>query len=246
MESVTIVIQCHNFERRLCWMLSSLLQQRGGPEIRVGLSHLNSDFINSTVKAFRGEGLFIISGVHESTETLQYRGVTRSDIFKWPATEYILFADTDHVYHPEFFARLAQTMDPTFEGMWTTGRYSCDPDRANAMVDDETIGYPCVIGDAWQTAHDSLNGSFMMRSNVGAGYFQLIRRDSPRHGGYYVRADECRDRGWKGKGQKARSDQQFRRRVGPKRRCIKWFSRNQIHLNHVRDNEIGHHTTIQR
>jgi len=61
------------------------------------------------------------------------------------------------------------------------------------------------------------------------------------HDGLYQPVGKKIDRPWK-KGQKAKSDLQFKRRLGRERIPLPI----QYHCQHVRDNEVGYHTEVQR
>ena len=58
-----IALQCHNYQRRLCWQLSSFLQQDGDiPEITVNIASLKNNGSPSTeevIECFRDNHLNI-------------------------------------------------------------------------------------------------------------------------------------------------------------------------------------------
>ncbi len=246
-DQITIALQCHNFQRRLAWMLSSLLGQLG---VTIDVAHMPENGQPSTedlLAYFRMAGLHVTSTVYDDIATFERRGVTRTRQVQQCETPWILFADCDMVYHPEYFLRLLFQLKDDYHGMLIAGRQSQPNDRVrftrrlvkrNSWADYQSW----YIRDAFAKAQEL---QCVNRRNVGAGYFQLIQTADC--GGYYVTEDECRDHRWSVKGQKARSDQQFRHRIGDKRRLPKWFSQNQIHLNHARDNTAAVvHLDMQR
>jgi len=235
---ITVAIQCHHFEHRLCWMLSSLI----GQPVAVDIAHLSTGLTWQVCEKFAGL-VDIRQTVYHDIDVLQYRGITRTRQLQQCKTPYILFADTDMVYHPEFFARLLGELDGLGDReMLTCGRWSQPNEQrrfTRRMIDQEQP-YPTVVSDPWGKA-DSLPKK--RRGNVGAGFFQLVRvADCD---GCYVDAENCRDHGWTDTYSKCRSDQQFRKRF-TRKAAPRWYSENQIHLNHLRDNELGHHTEAQR
>jgi hypothetical protein len=254
-ESLTIAIQCHNFQKRLCFMLSSLCQQKHlNCDLVVDISYLKNNGKPSTeevIALFREKGLNIKETVYDSVERFQFRGYTRNDQLATCNTDYMLFADTDMVYHPRFFNKLFKTLEEeqyaNYNGMYICGRYS-QPNEiieksntfVNLVVEDKAL----YVNHAWTKCDVMLTKK--SRSSVGAGYFQLIHMDRCDHGGYYVPEGKSRDRGWEGSGQKAKSDMQFRRRLKHRIQLPRWFGKAQIHVNHFRDNQFGRHLTEQR
>ena len=252
---ITIAIQCHNFQHRLSWMLSSLQNQIGAPDITVDISCMKDAGTPTTeqIAAMYGSDRLHINMHYYPIETLQYRGLTRNDAIKRCKTDWLLFADCDMVYHHEYFNKLMTEVAGILASnpskarcIFTAGRYSNDIDKANDMVHAEA--YEAPIPHPWKRVDARLNK--IKRGNVGAGYFQLISMIHCAHEGYYVDPDNNRDHAWLDKWAKANSDRQFRRRIGNVCKLSRWLSRNQIHINHNRDNGNGlrdpEHLTEQR
>ena len=245
----TIAVQCENFENRLCWMLSSIAQQTNSQiPITFAIAHrTNRTEIYVRIKEiFSKSGFDIVLTGHDKL-SLQYRGLTRNVQLGACQTEWLLFADCDMVYNPQYFEFLVKELKreeyvDKRDNIITAGRYSNPVEETNALVDE--FSYPQQISAAWNRA-DVLEK--IRRGNVGAGYFQLINMKHCPHDGYYVDPTRCKDRAWYAKtGEssgmaKAKSDQQFRRRIGKKTKLPRWFSQHQIHLNHMRDNQEGFH-----
>lgn len=247
MITYTIAIQCHNFQKRLCWMLSSLVQQQPGDfKITVDISHMQGTGRPTTevvADLFRQQGLSIKLTTYTDIQEFQFRGLTRNRQIEACNTDWIIFADTDMVYPFNFFTHLS-TLLVTDEWAKETrclfsDRFSTDLDATNALVDTQV--YPTVIPGAWKQAK-ALRGHNM--PSVGAGYFQLmnVKALKEQHGGYYVRPTENKDHSWLTRHQKAHSDKQFRNRVGW--RPIPLLE--QIHMQHVRDADVGYHLELQR
>lgn len=258
MPSITIAIQCHNFQKRLNLMLSSLLAQKkqGRYDLKVDIAHMQGNGTPSTedlVTYYGKKGLNVYSRAYNDYERFKYRGLTRNDQTSDCDTNFLLYADTDMVYHNRFFYRLMTliTEDENYrdyEGIMTCGRWSQNNEiieRTNEFVDSLVQDNPIYIKDIWVEADNKLEK--VSRSNVGAGFFQLINMERCLHGGYYVPEDNCKDYSWEKRGQKAKSDQQFKRRIGTKKKLPHWYSEAQIHINHYRDNMFeGKHLEDQR
>jgi len=247
--SIEICVTCTWFQKRLCWMLSSILQQEGEvPHIVFNVGYPVNNGSPTTEQVctfFRGEGLDITEVPFPDMEVIQYRGLARNRQVAASKCDWLLFADTDMTYSSRFFADLGRRLAADLKDerrCISARRVSLAKDHCKDYFNRvDTRTYPCVVDgagslDAWPV--------FQISKNVGAGYFQLIRRDVVMSdlGGIYVPATECADRSWK-VGQKARSDSQFRRRCSGLKRIS---TLPQYHLNHERDNELGYHTTHQR
>jgi len=222
-------------------MLSSL----GGQDVTVNVAHMPGNGTPTTeeaIAAHRKRGLDVRSCVFDDYVSFQYRGLTRNRQIRECDTRWILFSDTDMVYAPDYFAKLLEQISRRYHGMYIAGRFSNPAEYAEYMVATWAAGHTgCVVPFAWDIASSIEK---IPRRNVGAGYFQLVQvRDT---GGYYVTPDDNRDHGWTDTYSKCRSDQQFRHRIGHTRKLPRWFSENEIHLNHARDNEAGTHLEEQR
>ena len=254
-KKLIICVQCHNFQRRFAWMLSSIREASYHNEVMVDVACTPD---NGDPTAVELSEFFVdekygleIDHIFCKKEALQYRGYTRNAHLKLSGNraEWMLFADCDMVYHPSFFANLFDELDKNHKDapyILTAGRMSNPIDQANKLVNDSYDPKSYFQMNAFKRANEL---DLIRRSNVGAGFFQLINLEHCPHDGYYV--ENTRDYGWyEGKKMaKAKSDMQFRRRISkinPKVKLPKWFSENQIHLNHERDNQHGTHLEEQR
>lgn len=243
---IDICIQTHNFNKRLCWMLSSILQQKerkegiGLPELRVCVSFVSDKVTNAgmhkLLDVFSQAGLNICRREYGGFEFFKLRGNVRNrDLENANGTkatdaDWILWADSDMVYHPQFFGTLGHLLRTSFRG-----NMHCLHSKRKSTILEETetlIGqyqYPCIIPDAYETA-DKLQA--IEKANIGAGYCQIANVDNlfTNHNGLYV--ERAVDNDWDTKGQKARSDQVFRRRLGREKIPLPI----QIHLQHTREN----------
>lgn len=247
--SIEIAVTCTWFQKRLCWMLSSILQQTGNvPDIIFNVAYPKNNGNPTTEDVcsfFRSKGLNIRELPYPDMETIQYRGLARNDQLKNSTCEWILFADTDMSYSPKFFENLSTQLQGELKDekrVISASRISLDKEYCKKFFNEiDLLKYPCVVEKSGELQNWPI---YQVSKNCGAGYFQLVNRKNimENFGGLYVDPEHCADRSWK-HGQKARSDQQFRHRIGGVKK-IKTLP--QYHLNHERDNEVGHHLVIQR
>jgi hypothetical protein len=249
---ITIAIQCHHFQRRLCWMLSSLVQQTLAGVATVDIAHMNGNGKPNTeeVILFFQRRMKVESQWWSDWQAFQRRGYVRNLQLQRCKTEWIMFGDSDMVYHPDYFERLAYELEVKHAKasyMISSGRTSNPKEQTTAMVNSSINGDPVEIMNAFARANEL--PKHPMR-NCGAGFCQIINVKHAPHGGYYVEPDGSRDWDWDRRGSNPRSDVQFRRRIssagGPRQGLPQWFSENAIHLNHNRDPDAGRHLEEQR
>jgi hypothetical protein len=252
MTSLTIAMSCTYFQRRLCWMLSSLVSQKTNgfrPKMVIDVAYPKDNGSPTTEKVcsfFRDLGLNILETQYADMSEIQYRGLVRNRQLAQCDTEWILFADCDMVYDRFFFDDLGKRLEGELKDerkLMSARRVSLDKpfckDFFNTKDDHK---YPSFIANADEIC--STWPIYQISRNIGAGYFQLINVNHVKdnHGGIYVDPSKNKDWSWD-KMQKANSDKQFRKMVGGIRRIL---TKPQYHLNHERDNEEGRHLTIQR
>ena len=248
--SIEIAVTCTWFQHRLCWMMSSVLQQTGNiPDITFCVAYPKNNGNPTTEKVcdfFESKGLKIRRIPYDDMEIIQYRGLVRNEQIKQSDCQWMLFADSDMTYSPLFFEDLSNQLTGRLKNecrVISASRISLDKNYCKDFFNTEDKReYPCIVDKAGELEDWPI---FQISKNCGAGYFQLINRQYiiDNLDGLYVIPSECKDRSWEGKGQKALSDVQFRSRVGRLRR-IKTMP--QYHLNHERDNEARTHLTNQR
>jgi len=246
---VEIAVQTHFFQRRLCWMLSSILQadKPEGLELIVNLAYskrTGNPTTESVINHFRKEGLTIKTAKYRGIKEFQYRGLTRNRQLKESTSDWMFFADTDMCYPVDFFSALYRLLDTKFKDSPKClygQRFSTLLPETQAIVNDERLEYPCTIPDACAKIK-KLPGK--LKANIGAGYCQIVNIAQLRsnHGGLYQPEGKKIDWSWEKKRQKAKSDMQFRRRLGRKPMPLPL----QYHIQHERDSDYGRHVEIQR
>ena len=242
-------IVCHNFNLRLVWQLSSILQQREAPEIVIDLA-TTGDGEPDIYNIVDNFDLDIKPRYYlgDERDRFAYRGYVRNDQIiraAYMKCDYIFFADCDNVYSPDFFKLLDKTImeNPHIDKcIFSAEKYHTETDATDKMV--LLAEKVPVIDDAYTRA---LSIPKIAKSNkpVAAGCMQVcnVREIFKKTGGYYVPEGKTRDKNLFEKGQRARSDIQFRRKMGGGSR-IKLP--HQVHLNHIRDKEAGTHLEVMR
>lgn len=249
--NIEISVSCSFFQRRTCWMVSSLLQQVGDvPHITFNVAYPVNNGNPTTEQVcafFKGKGLDIKETVYPNERAIQFRGLVRNRQLAESTADWELFSDSDMVYSPTFFATLKARLEGDLKDETrciSTSRISLGKDYCKDFFNlyDKTV-YPAEIPEV--SAIVSTWPVFQISRNCGAGYFQLVNVAAVRrlHGGLYVDPKDCADKAEFDDIHKTRSDSQFRSRVGGLKRIE---LPPQFHLNHERDNEVGHHLTIQR
>ena len=229
--TIEICIHCYNYQHRLCWMLSSILQQKGDvPNIIVNISYASNNGNPTTeevCKFFREQGLNIKETVVTEKEASN-RAIARNKQVAETQADWILFADSDMVYSPDMFFDLQQQLKTnlrTETRVMGGDRHSMDVDYCVRFFETDKTKYPCVIPDVaetvaqwpikWITGKNTAPGNFQL-ANVKA--IQIIAG-----GKYSGRTGDV----WR----RTKSDRSFRCTMnGRYGICIK----KQYHLNHDR------------
>ncbi len=234
-----VCVSVHNFERRWCWQLSSLLEQ--GAPVLVTAAYIMgtgtpmvpevADYFN----AISPGNLYVRTMLYPDHERFQFRGLVRTDQVKVSVGKRLLFTDADMLVPPGW---CEAALNPEFPNHLClhTGRYSTVLEETNRMVNG--LGYPVRVVGAWDTVAGM---SSVKMADVGAGYCQIIGGDFIRNRGYYIPEEENRDGAWERR-TIYRSDKQFRVSTGKTSVPLPYM----FHLQHERDTTAKCHLTHQR
>lgn len=231
MKALEISIHTYNYQRRLCWMLSSILQQTGNtPDIVVSISYTPNNgnpTTESVISFFREKGLNIIDVILKKEE-VSNRAIARNIRTKETTADWILFADCDMVYDRLFFDHLKKEVEKDKYKNETkvigADRYSLDDNFCIKFFEEDNREYPCVIDNVsditklWPI-------KWIRGGDVAPGYFQLAKMSNIRNNGI-VYSGKNRDV-WRS----TKSDREFRLRMGGR---VKINTLPQYHLNHDR------------
>jgi hypothetical protein len=248
--SIEIAVLCSLYQRRMDWMMSSLVQQKGNiPRLSFSVAYPLDEGNPKTedvISLFRKEGLSIREQAYPGVTPLWERGLVRNRQLAETDCEWILWADCDLVYDEYFFEDLGKQLEGSLKGETrciTASRISLDKEFSKKHFNvKDTLQYPCNVPDVGKVV--SSWPVYQISRNMGAGYFQLANVDFLRkhNGGFYVNPEHCHDTAV-GRFSMYRSDRQFRRAVNG---VCKITTKPQYHLNHERDYEVGTYLTNQR
>jgi hypothetical protein len=238
---IMVTLASWGFCKRLCWMMSSVLQQvpykdLPVPEVSFNLAFIRNTGVDQVKELFERNGLKSAQVIFETYEAgFSYRGLVRNEQLKACDADWVLFADSDMVYPPEYFARVANALETTYKDnpkCLFMSRWSNEEAEAEALVNDPAFSYPCIIPDAYDKA-----ATLKLRGcrNVGAGYCQIANMELLRknHEGLYQPKDRVLD-GPIGTSLRNKSDRNFRVTLGAEPLIIPDNMRAQIHLQHPR------------
>jgi len=270
---IEVAISCVWFQRRLTWMLSSIFQQKDPPQLLLNVAYppLNGKPTTEAVLDFFDEQPFCwwkpaetidhkqieverrqpaIKRTCLPMEEMKLRGEVRNRQVKESTADWLLLADCDMIYSPNFFCELAKQLDGPLKDekrCMSASRISLDKPFCKNLFTTDGEPYPRLVPEVadivskWPVNQGDGKGIGKdgVSRNMGAGYFQLINLKALRelHGGWYNPPGSRKDPDWGYK-----SDKIFRNMTGVKKIALP----PQWHLNHERDNEAGEHLEIQR
>jgi len=229
-QTLEVCIHCHRYQHRLCWMLSSILQQKGDiPNIIVNISFCENDGTPTTKEVcefFIKQGLNIKQTIVTEKQASN-RAVARNIQVKNTTADWMLFADSDLVYDAYFFEDIHNQIRGKFAFETRcigADRISLDIPFCIKYFEEDNRQYPCVVENVadipakWPIKR-------VTGKNTAPGNFQLanVAAINMRGGFYSKREGDI----WRG----TKSDRAFRCHMGG--RCpmeVKSF----YHLNHDR------------
>lgn len=226
-----ICIHTFNYQRRLCWMLSSILQQKGDrPEITTSISYLpgnGNPTTDAVIDLFVEKGLKIIK-VPLDEKQVPNRAIPRNMRVQSTDADWILFADSDMVYSTDFFEDIKkQLQSDQFKNetkVIGADRHSLDDKFCIKYFEDDKTQYPCIIENVAEIAA-KWPKKWIRGKGTAAGYFQLARVQAIKdRGGVYTHA---RRDFWR----HTKSDRGFRCQMGGR---VPMDTKPQYHLNHDR------------
>jgi len=252
--TIEICVSCTLFQKRLTWMLSSILQQKGNvPNIIFNVAYPKNNGNPTTEKVckFFGEhGLNVKETIYPDEKSIQFRGLVRNKQLAETTADWILMSDSDMIYDPLFFDDLQKQLINELKNekrCISATRISLDKPYCKNFFNNniDTNFYPCVVDNVADIV--SKWPVYQISRSCGAGYFQLanVKNIKENHGGIYVNPNRCKDEAEFESYHKTRSDSQFRHMLGGK---VTITTKPQFHLNHERDNEQEEkkHLTLQR
>lgn len=229
--TLEICIHCYMYQKRLTWMLSSILQQEGEiPNIVVNISHCPDDgkpTTDAVCRLFRDKGLNVIETVVDKKE-VHNRGRARNRQTKESKADYLLYVDCDMVYDKDFFADLHKQLKTNLKDekkVMGGDRISLREDFCIKYFEQEDKReYPCIIENVAEIVR-KWPVKWKTGRYVAPGNFQLVSMKAIKEkgGGYGGRNHDF----WR----RTQSDRAMRCRMGGR---VPVIVKNQWHLNHGR------------
>lgn len=233
---IEICIHCYKYQRRLCWMLSSILQQKGLiNRLIINISHTDNDGSPTTKEVcdyFRLKGLNIKETILTMKE-VSNRAIGRNKQVKESTADYMLFCDGDMVFDEWFFDDLNTKLDNELKDIdivMGADRYSLKDQFCIDYFDNDTNIYPTVINEVTKIC-STMPVKYIGGKDTVAGYFQLCKLSSINGIGKGCYVGRSRDK-WR----RTVGDRAFRIRMGG-RYGIKG-TKPMYHLNHSREGDI--------
>ena len=270
---IYFAIQCHNFQWRLCWQLSSIVEQQGKgtkrgnehreyakkyrrlaelPQIVVDVACMPNNGhpdTESIATAFQHQGLDVRLTTVKDRATFGKRGLVRNlqlDNAYAAHADWIYFADCDHIYAPDYFSKLGYRLRKKYAKCDNviTCPHKWHTTKPEADALARLAKSKPFLSNAYERVH-ALPHTGKRNAPIAAGCCQIIRPDViwAKNDGLYCTPAQCRDSDMFKK-QAARSDLWFRRRMGGTTTI--WDIPLQIHMDHDRDKEFGYHIEEQR
>ena len=239
--NIDLCLFCYNYQRRLSWMLSSIAQQIGDiPRIILNIASLRNNgnpLTEDIVHIFR-QYFEINHIVYDTKEECTKRGIVRNRQIQETKSEWIFFADADHVYPVSFFADLKSNLEllsDSYSCITSISKHYTKTEETNALVD---ATQDIVIDSAYQKA-SALPFVEKHERRVAGGSMQVIRRNAlmNRNQGRYVDPRACKDADmFSVNNRRYFSDVNVRENLN---RTNFINLEPQIHLNHFRNWECG-------
>lgn len=230
--SIEICIHTFRYQRRLCWMLSSILQQKGDiPNIIVNISHCSDDGTPTTdnvCKFFREKGLNIVETI-VTREEVSNRAIARNKQATATTADYILFVDSDMVYAVDFYDDLQKRLRNDLRDIklvMGADRHSLDDKFCIKHFEEDEEAYPRVIENVAEVA-EKWPVKWVCGRGTAPGNFQLVNVNVIKGKGK-GKITDCPKDHWRN----TRGDRALRVRLGG-RYAIE-NTKKMFHLNHDR------------
>ena len=247
---IEVAVSCTWFQKRLNWMMSSILNQKGDvPKIIFNVAYVKNNGNPTTEKVcefFRNKGLNIKETVYDDFSLMQYRGFVRNRQLLECKSKWMFFADCDMVYSSMFFDDLAKQLRGNLRKVSqciSARRISLGKDHCKDIFNnDNSENYPKIIDDTDQVSKWPV---YTVSRSCGAGYMQICNVRTMRYNtnGFYVDPLKNPDLPEHDLMHKTYSDRNFRMAING---VCRISTKPQYHLNHERDNETGGHLILQR
>ena len=233
---IEIAIHCYNYQQRLNWMLSSILQQKlSSCELVISIAYTPNNGKPSTeslISYFKNQGLSIIDVVLQKPLIFN-RAVSRNHRVRKTSADWIVFADADMIYETNFFETIARQLNTSFKyetRVIGADRHSLEIDYCVEFLQKTDVGYPCVIENVYDIV-SQWPLSYIAHGRRAAGYFQLVNTTVLKAKTSFYSKDTIQDNIVYAN---YPSDKIFRQYMGGR---VRMNTPKQYHLNHYRNHQ---------
>ena len=247
-----IILFCHKFQRRLCWVLSSLYEQENcNLNIRVNIASLASNngtpSTQKVAEFFRQRGLDIWLTLFERTEEIAHPSMTKNFQIRNSTAEWIMCHSADHVFPTNYFAEVEKVMSEYPDKDTTIGSGNKFHTDVEATNDAMTSVKPVFV----ENAYEQVKALPRLKRQPGErrpakrpGGHIFFRRDAifKKCDGYYCTWEQCSDKHLFKKFMRTCSDPGFRARMGG---CLRVELPPLGHCNHFRGKDEKKYLDIQ-
>lgn len=248
--TVEILIFCHFFGRRLCWVLSSLCQQEPHElDIIVNISGIVKDngtpSINDVTNFFLGTGLTVKTCLYATREEIAFPSLLKNDQIRNSNADWIMCHSADHVFSPKYFQSVEKAINDFPDEMRVMGsgnKTHTDATATDTVLETLFDRTPIYCPDTFGFSSRIKDIDYRVRRGAG-GHF-IFRRQAclDQTGGFYATAEQCKDKHLFNQYMNTRSDPGFRNRMNGINKIRLEPLR---HLNHIRSKTVGHYVERQ-
>lgn len=245
-----VLIYCHNFQRRLCWVLSCFHQQLShGLDVLFNIATMpnNGDpRTEDVMQFFTTKGMKFKHTIYTDRNAFAYPSMTKNRQIQESDADWFMCHSCDHLiqkHHLRVVEEQIKKHHDTDRVLGNFGNFfTVDVDRTNTVV-NEAVKKSMYVPDAFAFVEREFICDSHVKRNLGGLLLlrhQLLRE---KNNNCYIKPEDCHDRHVFNKGMKTRSDVYLKVSVGARR--VRQLP-TMIHLEHHRDKELGYHTEEQR
>jgi hypothetical protein len=238
--NIEFICVCYNFQRRLAWFLSSLVQQIYKPDITINLAYIRNNGNPCTeelIEFYKKDGINFRPIGFDNLEDIAYRGALRNAQIAVSRSDWLYFYDCDQVLAPDYFDKWKNILTDKDYIFHEKLKLFADPKETQILIDSTGKW----ITDAYQKAN-AIEKINLNTRNVAGGGGMMVRRELvyKTTGGLYSNSYKRKDRHFYK--QKTLSDPIFKAKFKIEGHSVSPI----IHLGHCRwaDYKLG--KTIQQ
>ena len=175
--NIEFISVCHNFQRRMSWFLSSLVQQTYLPDVTINLAYVNtgaSPNTNLIISRYERKGIKFREMIFNSIDDIAYRGALRNAQIALSRADWIFFYDVDQVLAPDFFEKWKDKLNNDACIFYETQKIFTEPEVTQKMI--ETQGQETYFENAYYEVNKLPKLDLSYRK-VASGGLMIMRRE---------------------------------------------------------------------